>query len=67
MAEKTEISEISSADAQDAKGSSKLMDRDRQEYRTMSWYFCSLIMAAETISLGVLSLPWAMAQLGLIP
>ncbi|KAH8689025.1 amino acid transporter [Talaromyces proteolyticus] len=36
-------------------------------YRTMAWWQCGMIMVAETISLGILSLPSAVASLGLVP
>jgi hypothetical protein len=63
------MSRNTSTEVPDPKASQLLgdgQDSNKQNYRTMSWPFCALIMAAETISLGVLSLPWAMAQLGLI-
>ncbi|KAB8251809.1 amino acid transporter [Aspergillus flavus] len=37
------------------------------KYRTLRWWQCGMIMIAETISLGILSLPSAMAALGLVP
>lgn len=36
-------------------------------YRTLHWWQCGMIMIAETISLGILSLPSAVATLGLAP
>ena len=36
------------------------------QYKTMDWWHCGLLMIAECISLGVLSLPHAMAVLGLV-
>ncbi|CAG8104657.1 unnamed protein product [Penicillium olsonii] len=36
-------------------------------YRTMKWWQCGMIMIAETVSLGILSLPSAVAVLGLAP
>ncbi|KAJ5085062.1 hypothetical protein N7532_009833 [Penicillium argentinense] len=36
-------------------------------YRTLYWWQCGMIMIAETISLGILSLPSAVATLGLAP
>ncbi|KAJ5453935.1 uncharacterized protein N7458_004891 [Penicillium daleae] len=36
-------------------------------YRTLYWWQCGMIMIAETISLGILSLPSAVATLGLVP
>lgn len=37
------------------------------KYRTLQWWQCGMIMIAETISLGILSLPSAMAVTGLVP
>ncbi|KAG2416796.1 hypothetical protein HFD88_008012 [Aspergillus terreus] len=37
------------------------------KYRTLRWWQCGMIMIAETISLGILSLPSAVAALGLVP
>ncbi|PLB51048.1 amino acid transporter [Aspergillus steynii IBT 23096] len=37
------------------------------QYRTLHWWQCGMIMIAETISLGILSLPSAVASLGLAP
>lgn len=37
------------------------------KYRTLSWWQCSLLMIAETISLGILSLPSVIAGVGLVP
>ncbi|KAL4916693.1 transmembrane amino acid transporter protein-domain-containing protein [Aspergillus aurantiobrunneus] len=37
------------------------------KYKTMKWWQCGLLMVAETVSLGVLSLPAAVAGLGLVP
>ncbi|PLB48467.1 hypothetical protein P170DRAFT_477083 [Aspergillus steynii IBT 23096] len=36
-------------------------------YRTMSWWKCGMLMVAENISLGILSLPSAVATLGMVP
>ncbi|EMR84746.1 putative amino acid protein [Botrytis cinerea BcDW1] len=36
-------------------------------YRSMTWLHCSLIMIAETISLGILALPSVLGTVGLIP
>jgi hypothetical protein len=36
------------------------------KYNTMNWWHCGVLMIAECISLGVLSLPHAMAVLGLV-
>ncbi|OJJ83406.1 uncharacterized protein ASPGLDRAFT_26340 [Aspergillus glaucus CBS 516.65] len=37
------------------------------KYKTLKWWQCGLLMVAETISLGILSLPAAVAGLGLAP
>ncbi|KAF7597192.1 hypothetical protein BBP40_009532 [Aspergillus hancockii] len=37
------------------------------KYKILKWWQCGLLMVAETISLGVLSLPAAVAGLGLVP
>ncbi|GAD94195.1 amino acid transporter [Paecilomyces variotii No. 5] len=37
------------------------------KYKVMEWWQCGMIMVAETISLGILSLPSAVAALGLAP
>ncbi|KAH8430945.1 uncharacterized protein LDX57_008608 [Aspergillus melleus] len=37
------------------------------KYKTLKWWQCGLLMVAETVSLGVLALPSAIAALGLGP
>ncbi|RJE23334.1 hypothetical protein PHISCL_04320 [Aspergillus sclerotialis] len=37
------------------------------KYKTLKWWQCGILMVAETVSLGVLSLPAAVAGLGLVP
>ncbi|KAJ6051414.1 uncharacterized protein N7446_006046 [Penicillium canescens] len=37
------------------------------KYRTMKWWHCGMLMIAENISLGILSLPSAVATLGMAP
>ena len=37
------------------------------QYRTMHWWQAGMIMVAETISLGILSLPSVLAALGFVP
>ncbi|KAJ5183721.1 Amino acid transporter transmembrane [Penicillium capsulatum] len=37
------------------------------KYKVLRWWQCGLLMVAETVSLGVLSLPAAIASLGLVP
>lgn len=43
-------------------------ETDKQvKYRTMKWWHAALVMIAETISLGILSLPSTLAAVGLVP
>ncbi|ODH45644.1 hypothetical protein GX48_08273 [Paracoccidioides brasiliensis] len=37
------------------------------KYKTLTWWQCGLLMIAETMSLGILALPSAVAALGLVP
>ncbi|PYI31776.1 neutral amino acid permease [Aspergillus indologenus CBS 114.80] len=37
------------------------------KYKTLKWWQCGLLMICESVSLGVLSLPAAVAALGLVP
>ncbi|KAJ5392254.1 Amino acid transporter transmembrane [Penicillium cosmopolitanum] len=37
------------------------------KYKTLKWWQCGLLMICESVSLGVLSLPSAMAILGIVP
>ncbi|KAJ9609013.1 hypothetical protein H2200_006784 [Cladophialophora chaetospira] len=37
------------------------------EYKSMAWWQAGMVMVAETISLGILSLPKAMSDVGVIP
>ncbi|KAB8224496.1 transmembrane amino acid transporter protein-domain-containing protein [Aspergillus novoparasiticus] len=37
------------------------------KYKVLKWWQCGLLMVAETISLGILSLPAAIANLGFVP
>ncbi|KAL3490052.1 transmembrane amino acid transporter protein-domain-containing protein [Aspergillus germanicus] len=37
------------------------------QYRSMKWWHCAILMIAQSISLGVLSLPSSMATLGFVP
>ncbi|KAI1610235.1 transmembrane amino acid transporter protein-domain-containing protein [Exophiala viscosa] len=37
------------------------------EYKSMVWWQAGMVMVAETISLGILSLPQAISQVGIIP
>lgn len=37
------------------------------DYKTMSWFHAGVVMIAETISLGILSLPSALATVGFVP
>jgi hypothetical protein len=49
-----------------SKREGEMHDPDKVNYVNMNWYHCGLLMIAECISLGVLSLPHAMAVLGLV-
>lgn len=40
---------------------------DGVEYQSMKWWQAGMVMVAETISLGILSLPQAMSTVGVIP
>ncbi|RMJ24086.1 hypothetical protein PHISP_05044 [Aspergillus sp. HF37] len=37
------------------------------KYKTMNWWQCGILMVAETVSLGILSLPGAVAGIGMAP
>ncbi|KAF9884236.1 hypothetical protein FE257_001968 [Aspergillus nanangensis] len=37
------------------------------KYKVLSWWQCGFLMVAETVSLGILSLPAVVAELGLLP
>ncbi|RMJ25845.1 amino acid transporter [Aspergillus sp. HF37] len=37
------------------------------KYKTLSWWQCGFVMVAETVSIGILSLPAVVAALGLVP
>ncbi|KAI9926225.1 hypothetical protein MW887_004688 [Aspergillus wentii] len=37
------------------------------KYKVLSWWQCSMLMVAETVSLGILSLPAVVAALGFVP
>ncbi|KAL4784715.1 transmembrane amino acid transporter protein-domain-containing protein [Aspergillus varians] len=50
--------------AQDAFGDEEFAE---VKYKTLRWWQCGLLMVAETVSLGVLSLPAAFAGLGFVP
>ena len=41
--------------------------QDHVHYKTLSWWHCGILMIAECVSLGILSLPAALATLGLLP
>jgi hypothetical protein len=44
-----------------------ILSQDHVHYKTLNWWHCGILMIAECISLGILSLPAALAKLGLIP
>ncbi|RAL10145.1 amino acid transporter [Aspergillus homomorphus CBS 101889] len=39
----------------------------QMRYKTLSWWQCGMLMIAETVSLGILSLPAAVAAMGIVP
>ncbi|RDI82359.1 hypothetical protein Vi05172_g7660 [Venturia inaequalis] len=45
----------------------EVVGKDLVDYQTMNWFHGGMLMIAECISLGILGLPNAMAQLGLFP
>lgn len=45
----------------------EVVDKNLVDYQTMNWFHGGMLMIAECISLGILGLPNAMAQLGLFP
>ncbi|OJJ98205.1 hypothetical protein ASPACDRAFT_121924 [Aspergillus aculeatus ATCC 16872] len=53
-----------SSGAQDAFGDEEFAE---VKYKVLKWWQCGVLMVAETVSLGVLSLPAAVASLGLAP
>ncbi|KAB8257399.1 transmembrane amino acid transporter protein-domain-containing protein [Aspergillus pseudonomiae] len=56
--------DIAAGQVQDAFGS----EEDAEiKYKTLTWWQCGLLMICESVSLGVLSLPAAVATLGLVP
>ncbi|OJJ65759.1 hypothetical protein ASPBRDRAFT_669490 [Aspergillus brasiliensis CBS 101740] len=56
--------EMMSPPRQDAFGDEEFAE---VKYKVLKWWQGGLLMVAETISLGILSLPAAMAHLGLVP
>ncbi|KAB8077464.1 transmembrane amino acid transporter protein-domain-containing protein [Aspergillus leporis] len=42
-------------------------DTAEVKYKTLDWWQCGILMIAETVSVGVLSLPATLASIGLIP
>ena len=64
-AEKGEpVTDVSSKVSQDPFGDET---RSEVKYRTMHWWQAGMIMIAETISLGILSLPSVLAATGFVP
>ncbi|KAE8306362.1 neutral amino acid permease [Aspergillus transmontanensis] len=56
--------DIMAGQVQDAFGS----EEDAEiKYKTLTWWQCGLLMICESVSLGVLSLPAAVATLGFVP
>ncbi|PYH47659.1 neutral amino acid permease [Aspergillus saccharolyticus JOP 1030-1] len=52
------------AKVQDAFGDEEFAE---VKYKVLKWWQCGVLMVAQTVSLGVLSLPAAVASLGLVP
>ena len=64
-AEKGErVNTVTSKDSQNPFGDET---NSEVKYRTMHWWQAGMIMVAETISLGILSLPSVLAAVGLVP
>ncbi|KAJ5634321.1 hypothetical protein N7528_002163 [Penicillium herquei] len=70
------VQQDDSSSQHDAKGKgSKLANEDpfgseevaEVKYRTMKWWHCGMLMIAENISLGILSIPSTIAVLGMVP
>ena len=40
--------------------------RNEVKYKTMAWWQAGMIMIAETVSLGILSLPSVLASVGIV-
>ncbi|KAJ5218171.1 uncharacterized protein N7498_000270 [Penicillium cinerascens] len=62
--ESDEKSNIAPAYKQDAFGNEEFAE---VKYKVLKWWQCGCLMVAETVSLGVLSLPAAIAGLGFVP
>ncbi|RJE23789.1 hypothetical protein PHISCL_03874 [Aspergillus sclerotialis] len=62
--EEKDLKEHVDLTAQDAFGNE---EEAEVKYKVLSWWKCGLLMVAETISLGVLSLPAVVATIGLVP
>ncbi|KAI6954160.1 hypothetical protein KC316_g6132, partial [Hortaea werneckii] len=66
--QKEEPDTLSPRNASHAEGT--VIENPRQNevhYASMSWWHTALVMIAETVSLGILSLPSALATLGYVP
>ncbi|KAJ5719860.1 Amino acid transporter transmembrane [Penicillium malachiteum] len=62
--EADEKQDIAPAYKQDAFGNEEFAE---VKYKVLKWWQCGLLMVAETVSLGVLSLPAAIATMGYVP
>ncbi|KAJ5675075.1 Amino acid transporter transmembrane [Penicillium maclennaniae] len=62
--ERDEKTNTTPAYKQDAFGDEEFAE---VKYKVLKWWQCGCLMVAETVSLGVLSLPAAIAGLGLVP
>ncbi|KAH9810085.1 putative amino acid transporter [Teratosphaeria destructans] len=45
----------------------EVQDGSRVHYKTMHWWHAGIVMIAETISLGIMSLPSSLATMGFVP
>ncbi|KAJ5871725.1 uncharacterized protein N7529_004078 [Penicillium soppii] len=59
-----EEGQLKSGEVHDAFGNEEYAEI---KYKTLKWWQCGLLMICESVSLGVLSLPSAVATLGLVP
>jgi hypothetical protein len=64
MAEKPLVPEVGEVDPL---AEELIPNQDHVHYKTLNWWHCGILMIAECISLGILSLPAALATLGLLP
>jgi hypothetical protein len=65
--EKPLLGQVTAGEELDPFDENVVEEEDHVHYKTLSWWQCGILMIAECISLGILSLPHAMATLGLLP